>query len=304
MAQKDPAKPSWPPIRSHFLSEIIGLSWSDPKVYLSSPFISAKLAHQRKIARVKLMWDFSGKTAIVTGAGSGMGAQVAQDLLAAGANVCMLDIKNQPEGYAGYGERAVYFQGDITDHAFVERAVSATRDNFGAIDYLVNAAGILLFGEDVGVADIDFAVWDRVLDVNLKGPARLVQLCLPHLLERPASAMVHYSSIGAYRGDSKAQDAYQVSKAGLIELSRSIAIQYAGRGLRSNIVSPGMIDTPLQARWDSMPGAREAVAAAVPLKRLGRPEDLSKPTLFLLSDLASYITGVDLVVDGGLLALP
>ena len=116
--------------------------------------------------------------------------------------------------------------------------------------------------------------------------------------------MVHYSSIGAYRGDSKPQDAYQASKAALMALSKSIAIQYADRGLRSNVVSPGMIDTPLQARWDSQPGAREAVAAGVPLKRLGRPEDLSNPTLFLLSDLAGYITGIDLIVDGGLLALP
>ena len=250
------------------------------------------------------MWDFSDRTAVVTGAGSGMGAQVAHDLLDAGASVCMIDVKKEPADYAGFGERAVYCQGDITDHAFLESSVATAVERFGGIDYLVNAAGILLFGEDVGVADIDFAVWDRVLDVNLKGPARLVQLCLPHMLERPAPAMVHYSSIGAYRGDSKAQDAYQASKAALMELSKSIAIQYADRGLRSNVVSPGMIDTPLQARWDSMPGAREAVAAAVPLKRLGRPEDLSNPTLFLLSDLSGYITGVDLVVDGGLLALP
>ena len=250
------------------------------------------------------MWDFSGKTAVVTGAGGGMGAQVARDLCAAGASVCMIDIKEAPGDCQKFGERAAYFQGDITDPAFLERTVADARKRFGGIDYLVNAAGILLFGKDVGVVDTDFAVWDRVLDVNLKAPARLAQLCIPHMLERPATAMVHYSSIGAYRGDSKPQDAYQAAKAALIELSKSIAIQYADRGLRSNIVSPGMIDTPLQARWDSQPGAREAIAAAVPLKRLGKAHDLSDPTLFLLSDLAGYITGIDLIVDGGLLALP
>jgi 3-oxoacyl-[acyl-carrier protein] reductase len=250
------------------------------------------------------MWDFSGNTAVVTGAGGGMGARVAYDLCEAGANVCMIDVKDAPADYDKFGERAAYFQGDVTDHGFLADTVDAACERFESIDYLVNAAGILLFGEDVGIADADFAVWDRVLDVNLKGPARLVQLCIPHMLDRPAPAMVHYSSIGAYRGDSKPQDAYQASKAALIALSKSIAIQYADRGLRSNIVSPGMIDTPLQARWDSQPGAREAVAAAVPLKRLGRPEDLSNATLFLLSDLAGYITGVDLIVDGGLLALP
>jgi NAD(P)-dependent dehydrogenase (short-subunit alcohol dehydrogenase family) len=250
------------------------------------------------------MWDFSGRSAVVTGAGGGMGGRVAQDLCAAGARVCMIDVKEMPDDYAAFGDRAFYCQGDVTDHAFLKDTVSAACARFGSIDYLVNAAGILLFEQDFGVVDTDFAVWDRVLDVNLKGPARLAQLCIPHMIKRPASAMVHYASIGAYRGDSKPQDAYQASKAALMALSKSIAIQFAERGLRSNVVSPGMIDTPLQARWDGQPGAREAIAAAVPLQRLGRASDLSGPTLFLLSEFASYITGTDLVVDGGLLALP
>lgn len=251
-----------------------------------------------------MMWDFLGKTAVVTGAGGGMGGQVAHDLCTAGANVCMIDLKDMPDGYTGFGDRAAYFQGDLTDHSFLENVVAETCTRFGTIDYLVNAAGILLFDKDFGVVDMDFAIWDKVMDVNLKGPARLAQLCIPHMIKKPDSAMVHFSSIGAYRGDSKPQDAYQASKAGLIALSKSIAIQFADKGLRSNIVSPGMIDTPLQSRWDHQQGARKAIAAAVPLKRLGQPEDLSNATLFLLSDLASYITGVDLVVDGGLLALP
>ena len=250
------------------------------------------------------MWDFSGKTAVVTGAGGGMGSQVAKDLCAAGSNVCMIDIKGIPDGFTAFGERVAYCQGDVTDHEFLENTVTETLTRFGGIDYLINAAGILLFDRDFGVVDTDFAVWDTVMDVNLKSPAKLAQLCIPHMLERTASAMVHFSSIGAYRGDSKPQDAYQASKAGLIELSKSIAIQFADKGLRSNIVSPGMIDTPLQTRWDHQPGARETVAAAVPLKRIGRPQDLSNATLFLLSDFASYITGIDLIVDGGLMALP
>ena len=250
------------------------------------------------------MWNFSGKTALVTGAGGGMGCQVARDLGAAGANVGMIDVKDMPASLAGLGDRAAYFRGDLADPEFIETAVAETRRRFGSIDCLVNAAGILLFDRDLGVVDTDFAVWDRVMEVNLKGPARLAQLCIPHMIENPHSAMVHFSSIGAYRGDRKPQDAYQASKAGLIALSKSIAVQFADRGLRSNVVSPGMVDTPLQSRWDRQPGAREAVAAAVPLKRIGRPQDLSNATLFLLSDLASYVTGIDLVVDGGLLALP
>ena len=250
------------------------------------------------------MWEFSGKTAVVTGAGSGMGGQVAHDLCVNGANVCMIDLKEEPDTYASFGDRATYFQGDLTNDDFLRTVIDETYDRFGGIDYLVNAAGVLLFEEDFGVVDMDFKVWDKVMDVNLKGPARLAQLCIPRMIENPSSAMVHFSSIGAYRGDSKPQDAYQASKAGLIALSKSIAIQFAGKGLRSNIVSPGMIDTPLQSRWDHQQGAREAIAAAVPLNRVGQPKDLSNATLFLLSDLASYITGVDLIVDGGLLALP
>lgn len=250
------------------------------------------------------MWNFSGKTAVVTGAGGGMGGQVAQDLCRGGANVCMIDLKDMPAEYAEFGDQAAYFQGDLTNDSFLENTIVETCARFGGIDYLVNAAGILLFDQDFGVVDTDFAVWDKVMSVNLKAPARLAQLCIPQMAEKPASAMVHFSSIGAYRGDQKPQDAYQASKAGLIALSKSIAIQFANNGLRSNIVSPGMIDTPLQSRWDHQQGAREAIAEAVPLKRVGRPEDLSNATLFLLSDLASYVTGIDLVVDGGLLALP
>ena len=250
------------------------------------------------------MWDFSGKTAVVTGAGSGMGSQVAQDLCASGANVCMIDLKEEPASYSTFGDRSTYFQGDLTDDDFLQHAVAETQKRYGGIDYLVNAAGILLFDKDCGVADMDFTVWDKVMDVNLKGPARLAQFCIPSMIKKSSSAMVHFSSIGAYRGDNKPQDAYQASKAGLIALSKSLAIQFAGEGLRSNIVSPGMIDTPLQSRWDHQQGAREAIAEAVPLNRVGQPKDLSNATLFLLSDLASYITGVDLIVDGGLLALP
>lgn len=250
------------------------------------------------------IWDFFGKTAVVTGAGGGMGGQIAQDLLAGGAGVCMIDLKDMPDGYVAFGDRAAYFQGDLKDHGFLENTVAETCTRFGGIDYLVNAAGILLFDRDCSVVDTDFTVWDTVMDVNLKGPAKLAQLCIPYMVEKPASAMVHFSSIGAYRGDRMPQDAYQASKAGLIALSKSIAVQFADKGLRSNIVSPGMVDTPLQTRWHRQPGALEAVAAAIPLKRVGRPQDLSNATLFLLSDLASYITGIDLIVDGGRLALP
>lgn len=250
------------------------------------------------------MFDFAGKTAVVTGAGSGMGRQVAVDLLAAGANVAMLDLKDEPPDYRPYAGRALYMQGDLTDEAYVAASLKRALASFGGIDHLVNAAGILLFGKDKSVVEIDAAVWERVLAVNLTACARMIRLCVPHMLERPTSSMVHFSTIQCYRGDDKPQDAYQAAKAGLIALSKSVAIQFADKGLRSNVVVPGMVDTPLQARWDADPDARRRVAAFVPLKRIGRPSDLSNATLFLLSELASYVTGTELIVDGGLLARP
>lgn len=250
------------------------------------------------------MFNFKDRTAIVTGAGGGMGQQVALDLLAAGANVVMLDLKAEPQAHRKYDGRAVYAQGDLTDEGFVAATIAKAAKTFGGIDHLVNAAGILLFGKDKSVVEIDAAVWDRVLSVNLTACARTIRLAVPHMLKRSRSSMVHFSTIQCYRGDDKPQDAYQAAKAGLIALSKSVAIQFADKGLRSNVVVPGMVDTPLQARWDTDPEARKRVASFVPLKRIGQPEDLSNATLFLLSDLASYVTGTELIVDGGVLARP
>ena len=250
------------------------------------------------------MYNFSGKTAIVTGAGGGMGLQVSRDLLAAGANVTMIDLKEKPSDIDADDSRVLYRQGDLTDDGFVRDTVDGTASGFGGVDYLVNAAGILLFGRDQSVVDIDFDVWDRVFDVNLKGCARTIRACVPHMIKGGGGAMVHFSTVQCYRGDTKPQDAYQASKSGLIALSKSAAIQFAGEGIRSNILVPGMIHTPMQARWDENPELKEQVAAAVPLKRVGTVKDISNVCLFLLSDLSSYVTGTELIVDGGLLARP
>ena len=124
----------------------------------------------------------------------------------------------------------------------------------------------------------------------------------PHLND--GASMVHVSSTQCYRGDDVPQDAYQVAKAGVIALSKSLAIQLAKRGIRSNVLVPGPTRTPLQGRWDSDPEAEARVAAAVPLGRVGRAQDMADAVMFLLSDQASYITGTELIVDGGLLARP
>ena len=169
---------------------------------------------------------------------------------------------------------------------------------------LVNAAGVLLFDEDCGVVDIDLEVWSKVMDVNLKSMVLTLKEAVPRMQENGGGSIVNFSTIQCVRGDSAPQDAYQASKAGAIALTRSVAIQYAGDGIRANSILPGPTQSPMQARWSADPHKREATAAAVPLGRVGRTEDMANACLFLLSDKASFITGTELVVDGGLLALP
>ncbi len=244
--------------------------------------------------------NFENKVAIVTGAAGGMGGRIAEDLLARGAGVGMIDMAEPPEQTVDRGQ---FYRGDITDHDFVNATVESIATHFGRIDYLVNAAGVLWFKTDVSVADVSFDVWNKVLAINLTGSAALAQAALPHLKAR-GGAMVHISSIGALRGDFKPQDAYQASKAGLIALSKSIAVQFAADGVRSNCILPGPVESPMQERWQENPELQAGTAAAVPLGRVGQAADVSNACLFLLSDQASFITGTELIVDGGLMALP
>ena len=248
--------------------------------------------------------DFEGKVAVVTGAGGGMGLEISNSLVSRGAAVVMLDLKDQPPLVKAKKNRCLYCQGDLTDEEFVIHSIATGSQKFNRIDYLVNAAGILLFGDDRSIMEIDFATWDRVFEVNLKASAYVARACIPHMLAGDGGAMVHISTIQCFRGDDKPQDAYQASKAGLVALSKSLAIQFAGQGIRSNIIAPGMIDTPLQARWNKDPALKQRITDSIPLKRLGTAADIANACLFLLSDHAGYITGTEVIVDGGLLAKP
>lgn len=246
-----------------------------------------------------ITYDFSNKAAVVTGAGGGMGLAISREILAAGGSVLMIDVKPRPADIAG-GARALYAQGDLTDAAFVDRAIVEAAAKFGRIDYLANVAGVLWFGKDASLLDMDLAVWDQVFDINLKAMVHTARAVVPLMRKGGGGAMVHFSTIQCLRGDSAPQDAYAASKAGVGALSKSLAMQLAKENIRSNAIFPGLTLTPLQARWDT-PDKVSAVGAYVPLGRVARPEELAHAALFLLSDAASYITGIDLVVDGGVL---
>jgi len=248
--------------------------------------------------------SFEGKTAVVTGAGGGMGLNTANDLLAAGCNVTLIDMKDRPEGIAEGPGRALYLQGDVADDGFIGGAIRRSFEETGRLDYLVNAAGVLWFGRDVSMVDMDLDVWDQVLKIDLKSMVHTTRHAVPLMKRTGGGAMVHIASVQALRGDDKVQDAYQASKAAMISLSKSLAIQFAPDRIRSNALLPGGTYSPMQARWDDDPALKEKAAAAVPLGRTGTTQDMANAILFLLSDKASFITGTELIVDGGRLALP
>ncbi|MBT4426793.1 MAG: SDR family oxidoreductase [Rhodospirillaceae bacterium] len=245
--------------------------------------------------------DFSGKSAFVTGAGGGMGLAVATGLLNAGAEVTLFALKDAPEGLP---QGATYVQGDVSDNAAMSAAIEARAAASGRLDYLVNAAGVLWFERDKSAVDMDLDVWDQVMSINLKSVVHSVRSAVPLMKKSGGGAMVHISTIQCLRGDTAPQDAYQASKAGMVALSKSVAIQFAADQIRSNVVFPGPTLTPMQQRWYEDPSKGEAIADYVPLKRLGTPEDMANACLFLLSDAAGFVTGTELTVDGGITALP
>ena len=248
--------------------------------------------------------SFANQVAFVTGAGSGMGLQISKDLLSAGAYVLMFDIQPKPPELSDIMGQYCYVQGDLTDENKVSEAVEIAIEKFGAIDYLANVAGALWFGKDASALDMDLTVWDQVMNINLKSMIHTTRHVVPYMKKRGKGAMVHFSSTQCLRGDSAPQDAYQAAKAGVIAYSKSLAIQLATVNIRSNVIIPGPCESPMQARWHDNAAQKSNTAAVIPLQRVGQVTDMSNACLFLLSEKAAFITGTELLVDGGLLARP
>jgi NAD(P)-dependent dehydrogenase (short-subunit alcohol dehydrogenase family) len=233
---------------------------------------------------------------VVTGAGSGIGLNIRERLLAAGATVAAIDLRDEVK------DAALRFEGDITNRAFVEAVVKEVEAEVGPVGGLVNAAGVASLDRDGSLIDVDDEDWNRTLAVNLGGAMSVARAVLPSMIEQKAGRLVHIASVAGLRGMDYPMDAYQVSKAAVVSLSRGIAMHFARDGVRSNTICPGAILTPMVAPIYEADSSRlTAMEARTPVGRIGRPDDVGAAAMFLLSDEADFITGTDLVVDGGLL---
>jgi len=242
---------------------------------------------------------FPGKTALVTGAGSGIGEAIAVGLAASGAKVVVQDLNADAAArvttaITATGGKARAATGDIADAATVERLVAEAAAWGGGLQLLVNNAGI--GGPLVPTGDYPLDGWHRVIDVNLNGVFYGMRYAIPEMLKAGGGAIVNIASILGSVGFANAS-AYTAAKHALLGLTRAAALEYSGKGIRVNAIGPAFIDTPLLGNLP--PGAKEALVGAHPIGRLGRSEEVADLTQYLLSDRASFITGSYHLVDGG-----
>jgi 3-oxoacyl-[acyl-carrier protein] reductase len=240
--------------------------------------------------------DLTGKTAFVTGSTRGIGSAIAARLHASGARVAVVgrDLDRARARAAELGERAAGFACDVADAAQVDGAIAAAEAALGPIDILVNNAGLTRDQILLRMTDAD---WDVVLDANLKGAFHTARAVTRGMMKRRSGRIINIASVVGLTGN-KGQANYAASKAGLIGFTKAIAKEYASRNILVNCVAPGFIETEMT---DALPGeARTALLQQIALGRLGQPDDVAGAVLFLASDLAGYITGQVLVVDGGM----
>jgi NAD(P)-dependent dehydrogenase (short-subunit alcohol dehydrogenase family) len=240
--------------------------------------------------------DFTGRRALVTGAGSGIGLAITNALLERGAEVIAIDLSTD-----NVPDEAVRLRADISDEAQVKAVLDAAAGQ-GPIDTLFNNAGI---GSTRSVVDCEPDEWDRVFNVNVRGTYLMCKHVLPSMLERRYGVIVNTASVAGMIG-LRDRAAYCASKGAVIALTKQIAVQWAADGIRCNSVCPGTVDSPWVGRLlheAADPVAHRAqLVGRQPMGRLGLPHEIAAAALYLASDAAAFITGTDLVIDGGITA--
>ena len=244
-----------------------------------------------------------GKTALITGAGSGIGRQVGLRFAAEGARVVFTDRDLEAaQAAAAQAPAALGLEMDIADEASVEAAFAAVQDQGLELDVVVANAGVQLFGQDAQIADLELDVWQRTIAVNLTGTFLTLKHAVRALLRGGGSIILTGSPTGV-NGEGKDFTAYSSSKAGMHGMARAVAAAYATRGIRVNTVVPGYTETPLVAAISGSEADRAAILSRIPLGRAGRPEDVEGIMVYLASDESTYATGAMFTVDGGMTTL-
>jgi NAD(P)-dependent dehydrogenase (short-subunit alcohol dehydrogenase family) len=245
-----------------------------------------------------------GRTALITGAGSGIGRQAAKLFAAEGARVVVADRDAQAgqetvSDIEQAGGIACAVEVDVAVAAQVEAAVAEAERAYGALHVLFNNAGIFPDGDSSPV-DTDEEVWDRVMAVNLKGVFLGCKYGIPALLRAGGGSIVNTASFVAVVGAATSQIAYTASKGGVLALTREIAVEYARQGVRANALCPGPVDTPLLQELLADPAAKARRLVHVPMGRLAQASEIARAALFLASDDASYVNGTTFLVDGAI----
>ncbi len=247
---------------------------------------------------------FEAKTAIVTGAGSGIGRATAIRLAVEGASVACLDVvadnlDETVEALATLGAKAVAYRCDVTDESQVNETVTEVASALGRPEVLCNVAGIGTFAH---TAELPLATWDRILAVNLTGTFLMTRAALAYMLEPPGGSIVNIASTSGIMGAAYSA-AYSASKGGVIMLTKALAIEYAGRGVRVNAVAPGGVDTPLIGSFQLPEGGdRKHIYRITSRMGFCTPDQVAAAIAFLASEESAYTTGAVLAVDGGITA--
>jgi 3-oxoacyl-[acyl-carrier protein] reductase len=240
--------------------------------------------------------NLTGKNALVTGSTRGIGRAIAETLAKSGARVAIVgrELQKAQQAATAVGNGAQGFACDVTDTAAVAKLIADVETAFGSIDILVNNAGITRDNLVMRLKDDD---WDSVQNANLRGAFAAIRAVSRGMMKRRSGRIINISSIIGIIGN-KGQANYAASKAGLIALTKSVAKELGSRNILVNAVAPGFIETEMTAAMT--PEAREGLGKQIALERLGTPQDVAAAVAFLASDLATYITGQVLVVDGGM----
>ena len=245
------------------------------------------------------MFDLTGKTALVTGASGGIGAEIARALHGAGASVGLSGTREAPLRAlaAELGDRAHVLACNLSDPEAVEGLIKRAVEAMGSVDILVNNAGITRDGLVMRMSDDD---WQQVLDVNLTAAFRLCRAAIRGMMKARWGRIINISSVVGATGNG-GQVNYAASKAGLVGLSKSLAAEVASRGITVNAVAPGFIETAMTDKLND--AQRTGILGAVPAGRMGKPSDIAAAVLYLASPEAGYVTGATLHVNGGMAML-